>query len=146
MLVLNRFDPVGRQTLVDHAVFARAALVGVYESSPEVLGVINVERWQAAQQRANRVLAGFHQARAALPWGEQLARRLSSRWEEAAGWSLWFRVAAYDVAEAAAYEALCALPSGRCGPAEDRRVAQLMTAALNHTSTWPRAAAPPDHL
>jgi len=34
----------------------------VYESSPEALGVVDVERWQAAQRRANRVLTGFHQA------------------------------------------------------------------------------------
>jgi len=27
---------------------------------------VDVERWQAAQRRANRVLTGFHQARAAL--------------------------------------------------------------------------------
>ena len=114
----------------------------MYESSPGVLGVVDVERWQAAQRRANRVLTGFHQARAALPWRDRLARRLSGRWEEAAGWSLWYRAAAYDVAEAAAYDALRALSVGSCGPAEDRRVAQLMTAALNHMSTWPLRGGP----
>ena len=59
MLELNRIDLVARQTLADHAVFARTALLRVYYCSPEVLGVIDLDRWQGAQRRAARVLEGL---------------------------------------------------------------------------------------
>lgn len=141
MLVPKRVDPVARQTLVDHAGFARAALLGCTSRAPEFWG-----SWTSSAGRPRSgARTGCHQPRAALPWRDRLGTA-AKRSVEAGR-----RMVAVDGRGLLTLSwrrrtALCVLSAGSCGPAEDRRVAQLMTAALNHMSTWLCAAAQPDHL
>jgi hypothetical protein len=102
------------------------------------LGVINIERWDAAGRQGHRVLDGYHWAVAALPWRDRLARR----WEEAAGWSLLYRIPAYAVAEAAAHGYLHLLLTDEVSATADHRLGELMTAARDQMLTQPLRRGP----
>jgi len=65
------------------------------------------EAWSARRIAAQPIAGRFNGLVRSLPWWrERRLRRVAGYWYDAAGAALWYRVAAFDDAERAAYQAL----------------------------------------
>lgn len=65
------------------------------------------EAWSARRIAAQPISGRFNGLVRGLPWWrERRVRRVAGYWYDAAGAASWYRVAAFDDAERAAYQAL----------------------------------------
>lgn len=65
------------------------------------------EAWSACRIAAQPIAGRFNDLVRGLPWWrERRVRRVAGYWYDAAGAALWYRLAAFDDAEQAAYQAL----------------------------------------
>jgi len=69
------------------------------------------EAWSASRIAAQPIAGRFNDLRRGLPrWREHSVRRVAGYWYDAAAAALWYRLAAFDDAEQAAYQALQRAP------------------------------------